>query len=330
MTSPSREGEASADPEFGTEPRLRRSVALPNPDSRPPNPRPLTPNPYPLNPIPSTTMPITNTDAILWYNVGVFGEAGYAVPNWSDDVGSLNPQILDWVDLVGRNLFTIMHHEDADLRIPPSINTCKRVHKLYLRAANILAGRALPPGTDNMEVLHARPAGEVFRVYPVPYFRVRNPFLRRWAGLVLVSLAEAMQHTENRKEMEISTSFAGLVGQYLRRVYANMSIELFGKSRDQALADGFVLSDADLAAYNPGEFFTTTELVDTVPRLDRVFTEDRLEVLSEGIPVTQLPADLAPWPTNLSNFYANSRGGNTPTGGGSNSSAPIIPPAPGA
>ena len=33
-----------------------------------------------------------------------------------------------------------------------------------------------------------------------------------------------MQHTENRKEMEISTAFAGTVGQYVRRVYTNMAI----------------------------------------------------------------------------------------------------------
>jgi hypothetical protein len=38
--------------------------------------------------------------------------------------------------------------------------------------------------------------------------------------------------------------------------------------------DGFVLTDADFTAYN-GDFFTQTEMVDTVPRLDRVFTEDR-------------------------------------------------------
>jgi len=43
-------------------------------------------------------MPLTNTDAIIWYNVGIFGDAGYAVPNWSNDIGSLNPQILDWTD----------------------------------------------------------------------------------------------------------------------------------------------------------------------------------------------------------------------------------------
>ena len=280
-------------------------------------------------------MPITNTDAILWYNVGVFGEAGYAVPNWSNDVGSLNPQILDWVDLVGRNLFHIMHHEDVDLRIPPSINTCKRVHKLYLRAANVLAGRAVPPGENNMEVQHARPAGEVFRVFPVPYFKARNPFMRRWAGLILQSLAEAMQHTENRRELEISTAFAGQVGQYVRRVYTNMAIELFGKTREVAYADGFKLSDADFAAFNPGEFFTQTEMVDTVPRLDRVFTEDRLELLAEGISITELPANLAPWPTNLTNFYEATRSDATIGGSGATSGsratavAPVIPPPPG-
>ena len=274
-------------------------------------------------------MPITNTDAVLWYHVGVFGEAGYAVPNWSNDVGSLNPQILDWVDLVGRNLFHIMHHEDADLRIPPSINTTKRVHKLYIRAASILAGRAVPPCQDNMEIQHARPSGEIFRVYPVPFFKVRNPFLRRWAGLILVSLSEAMQHTENRRELEISTRFAGCVGQYVRRVYTNMAIELFGKTREEATADGFSLTDADFTAYNPGEFFTSTEMIDTVPRLDRVFSEDRLERLAEGIPVTELPVDLAPWPTHLPNFSGANRGhGRTVSGNRTASGAPIIPPAP--
>jgi hypothetical protein len=282
-------------------------------------------------------MPITNTDAVLWYNVGEFGKAGYAVPNWSDDIGSLNPQILDWTYLVGRNLFHIMHHEDADLRIPPSINTIKRIHKLYVRAGNILAGRAVPPGENNMEVAHARPAGEVFRVFPVPFFLVRNQFMRRWAEMILMSLAEAMQHTENRKSLEISTNFAGQVGQYIKRVYINMSIELFGKTRTAATADGFILTDADFAAYNPASFFTQTEMVDTVPRFDRVFTEDQLEVLAEGLPVTDLPL-LKPWPTNLTTYYASTRTDSTIDGGvtsgatsgrSSGSEAPIIPAPPG-
>ena len=123
--------------------------------------------------------------------------------------------------------------------------------------------------------------------------------------------------------MEISTAFAGQVGQYIKRVYMNMAIELFGKTRDSRQADGFVLTDADFSAYNPGDFFTQTEMVDTVPRLDRVFTEDRLELLAEGIPVTQLPANLSPWPTNLTNLYDGTR--TDATIGGGNAVARHLP-----
>ena len=164
-------------------------------------------------------------------------------------------------------------------------------------------------------------------------FSHRPEVMRRWAELILMSLAEAMQHTENRRSLEISTAFAGQVGQYVRRVYINMAIELFGKTRAEATADGFALTDTDFAAYNPGDFFTQTEMVDTVPRLDRVFTEDRLDVLAEGLPVTELP-ELKPWPTNLTSFYAATRtdatiGGAAVDGGSPAGSAPLIPAAPG-
>jgi hypothetical protein len=270
-------------------------------------------------------MSTKSTDAVLWYNVGEFGEAGYAVPNWSDDVGSLNPHILNWCQVVGTNLFNIMHHADADLRIPPSVNTLRRVHQLYVRAASLLAGNAIPPGQDNMEVAHYRPGGEIFRVYPCPFFLVRNPFMRKWAELILIMLTESMQHTENRKEMEISTGFAGWVGQYIRRVYTNMAIELFGKAKDVAEAEGFVLTEADFTGYDPYKFFTGTEMTDTVSRLDRVFTEDRLAYLREGIPVTQLP-ELGPWPNNLTAWYqAHRTDTSIGPGGFLNASAGVIP-----
>lgn len=261
-------------------------------------------------------MPVTNTDAVLWYKVGVFGDAGYAVPNFSNDFGSLNPQILNLTTLVGRNLFHLMHHEDVDLRIPPSINTCLRIHKLYVRVTHLLDANSIRSGELNLEALHSRPAGEVFRVFPVPYFKARNPFLRRYSGLALVALAEMMQHTENRKEMEISQGFASSIHKYFKRIYTNMAMELFGVDREMALADGFVLGDEDLSGYDPSKFFTSTEMADTVPRLDRVFTEDRLELLAEGIPVTDLP-DLTPWPTNLTNFYETFRTDATVEQGGS-------------
>lgn len=246
-------------------------------------------------------MPVINTDAALWYNVGEFGEVGYAVPNWSDDPGSLNPRIIELVSMTGRNLFHIMHHEDADLRTPPSINTVRRVHKLYIRNGQLLSAHAVPPGELNLETRHVQPAGEVFRVYPIPYFKVRNRFMKEWAGNIMIMLSEAMQHTENRKTIEISTTFASHVGQYMLRVYRSMAIDLFGKTREEVRVKGFLLTEEELAAYDPSKFFTSTEMVDTVPHLGYVFTEDRLALLAEGIPVTSLPR-MQPWPTNLTSY----------------------------
>lgn len=285
-------------------------------------------------------MPVTNTDAVLWYDVGQFGQLGYAVPNFSDDVGSLNPSIIDMVELVGRNLFHIMHHEDADLTVPPSINTIRRVHKLYVRFGQIVTARAVPPGDNNMETEHVQPAGEIFKVYPIPFFKVRNKFMKRWAELVLMMLSEAMQHTENRKTMEISTLFAGALGKYMTRMYHNVGTELFGKTRDEVQVPGFLLTEEELVAYDPSKFFTSTEMIDTVPHLGHVFTEDRLEVISAGIPVTSLP-ELKPWPTNLTSYYnansafrdagADDANIDDPTAGAAASpgGGPIIPPPPG-
>lgn len=281
-------------------------------------------------------MPNINTDAALWYNVGAFGQKGYAVPNWGNDYGSLNPTIWEIVDLVGQNVFNLMHHPDVDLRIPPSVNTLMRVHSLYLRVAAILSARAVPPGKPNLESAHVAPAGQIFKVYPSPYFKVRNAHLYRWCTLAYMAISEAMQHTENRKPMEISTEFAGTVGQYFKRIYVNMAVELFGKSVEEAEADGFALADEDFAAYSPGEYFTSTEMVDTVAPLDLVFTEDQLRLLREGINVSELPT-LTPWPTNLQTFYGQLRGLGEQGGGQVTESAtedltrgaaPIIPPAP--
>lgn len=284
-------------------------------------------------------MPVTNTDAVLWYNVGQFGQLGYAVPNFSNDVGSLNQNILDLVDLVGRNLFHIMHHQDADLTVPPSINTIRRVHRLYIRFGQITTARAVPPGENNMESSHVQPAGEIFKVYPIPYFKVRNTQMQRWAGWILMMLSEAMQHTENRKSLEISTTFAGTVGKYMTRMYINLATELFGKTREEAMASGFLLTEEELIGYNPAQWFTSTEMIDTVPHLGNVFTEDKLEVLSAGIPVTSLP-ELQPWPTNLTSYYrankqfrdANSDGIDVDDSSASSSASPggdpVVPPPP--
>lgn len=283
-------------------------------------------------------MPSIHTDAILHYNVGEFGDAGYGVPNWGNDFGSSNLQIVDLVNLIGANVFNIMHHEDVNLRTPPSVNTLERVHKLYLRISKLLESRAVPPGERNMETVHVTPAGEVFKVFPCPYFLVRSPQLKRWCGWAMMAMSEAMQHTENAKAVEISTTFAGQIGQYFTRIYEEMALELLGKTLEQVSVPGFALTDADFRAYDPTKFFTSTELTDTVHPLDLVLTEDRIRLLRQGINTIDLP-DIKPWPTTLQSYYTALRAAGEQGGGqvsdsaaagatGVQTTAGIIPPPP--
>jgi hypothetical protein len=113
---------------------------------------------------------------------------------------------------------------------------------------------------------------------------------------MLIGLTEAMQHQENARPLEISEGFAGLIGQYVQRVYRLMATELFripaGRCAEARLHDQ---TDEQLAGYNPSAWFTSTEMLDTVAPLDDWPTEDDLEVLTNGIPISHLPL-LGRWP----------------------------------
>lgn len=243
-------------------------------------------------------MPTINNESVLWYKVGMFGDAGYAVPNWGLSEGSENQTIFNFVDVTQRNLFAFMHSTDADSRVPPTINSLLAIHRLVLRARQILAGRAVAPGTPRMTVNKAAPAPEEWRVYPTPFFCVRNSWLKTYAGLVFTAISEAMQHTENHNAFDISTDFAGQIGQYFTRLYQMMAIELLMVDPATAQAPGFVLTDAQLAAYNPSKWFTQTEMVDNVPPIAQQFTSAQLDSLGQGILISDLP-NLGPYPSYI-------------------------------
>jgi len=266
------------------------------------------------------------TDQILWYNNGVWGELGYACPNFGDNATSLNSGIHYLVSVIGRNLTGIMHaNPDVDLRTPPTIKTLTRVHKLIVRARQIMGGRAVPPSTATMDAVHATPAQQVHLIYPVPYFKVRNPWIKEWCGLALTALGEAMQHTDNHRSFDFSTGFSGLVGQYLHRIYRLMASELFGVEPEKAKALDFILTNEDLAGYDPRKWFTSTEMVDTAAPPYRVPTEDDLRVLTDGIPATHL-VGLAIYPTG--GPIETDAGGPAPIPPGTNPPGFEPPPGP--
>ncbi len=234
--------------------------------------------------------PAFPSEAILWYNVGRWGELGYAVPNFLAQPQSLNATILQLVDVVGRNLFTIMLSPDADQRVPPTINTIQRLHRLIIRLRNLLASKAIAPVTPRMEIDHAAPAPQDHTIYPCPYWRVRNNWMKGYATLAMYAISTAIGHTENRNPLDISLAFSGLIGQYFQRIYYQIATELLGIDPATASAPGFTLTNAQLAAYDPSQWFTSTELVDVTPPIGAVPPPDlpATQVLARGIPASML------------------------------------------
>jgi len=257
-----------------------------------------------------------SNDAFLWYNVPGWAELGLAVPNFGNDRGTQNSTILQLTSLIGRNMQAIMFHTDASLRRPPSLNTIMRVCKLCVRARSILSSRAVPPGETFMESLHAVPAYEQFIVFPVPYFTVRNAMLKEYCGLMLTCLTECFQHQENARPLEISTDFAGLVGQYIQRVYYRVGTELLQVPAKQMDDPAYTIDDKVFSSYNPNDWFTSTEMIDEVPPEINRPTEDDLVPITDGIPVDRLPV--------MTRYPGSSNSGNS-TSSPTTSSASFVP-----
>lgn len=260
-------------------------------------------------------------DAFLWYNVGDWADYGLAVPNVGDDIETQNTTIKKLFETMGRHLFDVMWHHDAASSAPPSVNTVERICKLCVRARDIVAARAVPPGKFRLEPSHAAPAPEQFRVYPTPYFKVRNTWLQEYAGLALLCMTEMAQHQENSTPLEISTNFGEIVGGYVHRIYRLVGIELLNLPPVTFDKLDYTITDEQIRAYNPGVYYTSTEMTDTVPTSVRNRpTEDDLKPLAEGIPWSFLPL-LGRHPSAGGNgSLANSGDGTSSGTNGGNSS----------
>lgn len=240
-------------------------------------------------------MPTFRTQSTLWYNTGIWGKLGFGVANFGQNPTTENSGIAYLVDALGKALFGVLNTPDTDLTIAPSVNTLSRINKLIIRARSILASRAVPSGTPNMEGIHTDPDQIDFTLYPCPYFLIRNRWLREYSGLVLASLAEAMQHTENRKQYDFSVDFAQVVGQYLQRIYVRMAVELLLQDATKAADQNFVITEAMLATYSPSSFLTSTESVDTAPPNPLEPSAYDMQFLASGIPAKNV-VGLCLWP----------------------------------
>ena len=239
-------------------------------------------------------MPSLKNDAILHYHEGRLGELGYAVPNFGNDVATLNPRLYALAGLVGRGLFHMLHRRDIDLNTAPRIAFLKDMHDLYVNLTVRVDSWTVPDNVEEHEPVHATPSQMIWKVWPVPFFRMRNEWIKDWAGIFLQLISEIFQHTENAKDADISPRVATIVKRYASRAYHDMAGRCFLKTKDALAAQGGYLTQEDFDAANFSHV-PDWERMDTVPDLGAAVTEDMIAPFRDGLYVTLLPADLQPY-----------------------------------
>lgn len=271
-----------------------------------------------------TTGPTPQTDSLLWYDVGGWRPYGLAIPGFGDDVSSLCDPIIRLADDIGVSLMMIMVSPCARNPEPPKVETLKTIHKLCIRCRDLLAAFSVPDNKVGITSIHAIPSPEVFRVYPVPYFTCPNRWLKTYARLALLALTELMQHTENARPLQFSTRFAGDIGQYIHQIYRSMAIEFFNVPVTTAEAPDFTIPDEAFNTYTPYAKITPTERINPVPDFRMFLTEDSIRPLRPGIPVTELPPNLGPWPGSGGASLSVTGATTPPAATGSSFVAPVV------
>ncbi len=232
---------------------------------------------------------ITDTDSLLHYDVEEFGKAGFVVPNPGNDPVTMNETIHDLVSIIGQQILAMNSTADRDMHTPPDISLIRDLHKAFVRIRHIVSTRVVQNGEDAFRSEHNSPEEKVFLVFPTPYMKTRNRWIKRYTSLMLCLCSELMQHTESRREFDISPRVAKVVKGYMDRMYYDIATDLFNKPKEAAKADSFLLTEEDFAAWNWDEWMVDTEHIQPVVHSRFVFTEDQLAVLTAGIPATRLP-----------------------------------------
>lgn len=244
--------------------------------------------------------PKFDTAEILWYKNGIWGEAGYAIPNPMHKTMTSNEDIYELHSLLGRTMFELLHRREAvGFVAPPHKQFWFDLHQMVVigrkrlndltRADNDSAG---------LVVQHAQPVPRMFVVYPVPYFgdRIRQPDIRKYATIAMLALSEIMQHSDNERIGYVTARFTATIGLFLQEILAQMAMKYFGKDRTTAYKPDFALADADFAAYDPSKVMINVEMSEERPPEQWWPTTNDLSMI-KALPVAKALLLAERWPT---------------------------------
>lgn len=253
-----------------------------------------------------TTGTMFGSDEILFFNNGRWGEAGYAIPNPGVEFVGNKPKkgklwtsnmvLFQICTTLGSSMFELMHREDVKFSRPPNVQFLFDVYQMCIVARKRLADRAIDFNDPAFQPMHATPAPQVFPCFPVPYFgtRIRQQDAREWCQLTLLCMSELMQHSDNDYVMDISTTCASRLGQFINRILTLLATKYLGFTREQITAD-FTIEEDVWKGYDPSNLFLSMELTEERPPLQYWPTENDLSKI-RGIPITDALVFAERWP----------------------------------
>lgn len=240
-----------------------------------------------------------SSDSPLYYNVGVWGERGYAIPNPGPGVNpagqTLNKTIEEFCTEGGRRLSIILHHADGMRVDPPSRNTVERIIMFINRARTKLVGRAIAENQEKFEGAKVRSRRLPLRVFPCPYFQVDNRLMYDFGTAAFSCLSELMRSSENLIEHDITVELSEVALRYIKRFQRDLAMDYFGMPRTEAEALDLDLMQ-HLDKYTPSAYgYVSGEAYDDIDTISFP-SEIDLGPLAKGILVQHLPPGLGPYP----------------------------------
>lgn len=270
-----------------------------------------------------------STTEIVWWNNGIWGQAGYAIPNDGGKPVTKNDVLWTIHRFIGRELFNVMHKPDVRFTRPPNADWLHQVAKMVRLGRKRLLDRAVDFNDERRgDAMRNTTSTEEFIVYPVPYFggRIRNYDAKYWCGIMLVALGEMMQHPDNDLDGDITTLLASYVDRQLRRIEFDIATKYLGIPRETAESPDFVLPDViDESNYNPNPLFTEAEMIDERPPVDWWPTANDLSPIA-GIPASVAKAYGMRWPISGEAFYGDQGSHERAFPGGSTGPGRVINP----
>lgn len=248
------------------------------------------------------------TQEILWWDNGVWGKAGYAIPNDGGKSTTPNETIHAIHKFIGAELFNLLHRDDIKFSRPFNADWLYDLNKMLTLGIKRMSDYSVG-WTDNRtgDAEHAKNTPKTFTVFPVPHFgeRIRQQDARRWAGQILLLLSEVMQHSDNGYDDDVTDLFTSMVQGKLLRIQRDMAMKYLGMSRQEVEEDGFVIPDDSFsgANYDPSSLFTSREMIEErMPEQWWPSTNDLTPI--SGIPSTVANVFAKRWPI-ADGFYGD-------------------------